>query len=451
MIIILPKDAVGSAVFQVDLIGVLNQLTKNFFANVVSTDLGAVPGWEIKYCKFNCSVHVSGPSTWIHHNTFAGDYNHSGYNKGGAIIVRGPEGDNCIIENNTIYGWVDRAIWIMRGGSNPVIRFNTAYDIWGTSQTDHAGTGINIDGYGVAISGAKVYNNYVYNCTGLGLSLENAFGAEAYNNRFVNCGWGGFSIYWYPEHQGEPSNVNIHHNIVRNGAWGVLVNVASHWTIAHNVFIKDDTGGAISDKNALYVNSPSTYISNGTFANNIIAGTGYVHPVKLPDSKNIWTLFDYNIIVPVGTEIVNRGGTPLTLSQVQAMGYMAHGSTADPKFISTTSDWHLQSGSPAINAGTSLGYSKDAEGRTIDSKPKGAFYTVVKLPVDDCDRFARWLLEEFSFDNKTVMVAPASGFYSDPCSGKNEVRIAYVLKIDDLRNAIMVLAEALKVYPGRTA
>jgi aspartate aminotransferase len=84
-------------------------------------------------------------------------------------------------------------------------------------------------------------------------------------------------------------------------------------------------------------------------------------------------------------------------------------------------------------------------------KPKGAFYTVVKLPVDDCDRFARWLLEEFSFDNKTVMVAPASGFYSDPCSGKNEVRIAYVLKIDDLRNAIMVLAEALKVYPGRTA
>ncbi|HLN55072.1 MAG TPA: pyridoxal phosphate-dependent aminotransferase [Bacteroidales bacterium] len=84
-------------------------------------------------------------------------------------------------------------------------------------------------------------------------------------------------------------------------------------------------------------------------------------------------------------------------------------------------------------------------------KPKGAFYTVVKLPVDDCDRFARWLLVEFSFDNKTVMVAPASGFYSDPCSGKNEVRIAYVLKIDDLRNAIMVLAEALKVYPGRTA
>ncbi len=82
-------------------------------------------------------------------------------------------------------------------------------------------------------------------------------------------------------------------------------------------------------------------------------------------------------------------------------------------------------------------------------KPKGAFYTVVKLPVDDADKFAQWLLEQFEYNNQTVMVAPASGFYSTPGSGKNEVRIAYVLKIDDLKNAMMILAEALKVYPGR--
>jgi aspartate aminotransferase len=82
-------------------------------------------------------------------------------------------------------------------------------------------------------------------------------------------------------------------------------------------------------------------------------------------------------------------------------------------------------------------------------KPKGAFYTVVKLPVDDADTFAQWLLEEFEYNNQTVMVAPASGFYSTPGSGKNEVRIAYVLKIDDLKNAMETLAEALKVYPGR--
>jgi aspartate aminotransferase len=82
-------------------------------------------------------------------------------------------------------------------------------------------------------------------------------------------------------------------------------------------------------------------------------------------------------------------------------------------------------------------------------KPKGAFYTVVKLPVDDIDKFARWLLEDFEYKNQTVMIAPASGFYSTPGYGKNEARIAYVLKIDDLKNAMLVLAEALKVYPGR--
>jgi aspartate aminotransferase len=84
-------------------------------------------------------------------------------------------------------------------------------------------------------------------------------------------------------------------------------------------------------------------------------------------------------------------------------------------------------------------------------KPKGAFYTVVKLPVNDADKFAQWLLEEFEYKNQTVMVAPASGFYSTPGLGKNEVRIAYVLKTEDLKNAIETLAEALRVYPGRIA
>lgn len=82
-------------------------------------------------------------------------------------------------------------------------------------------------------------------------------------------------------------------------------------------------------------------------------------------------------------------------------------------------------------------------------KPKGAFYAIVRLPVDDSDKFAQWLLEDFNYENQTVMVAPASGFYSTPGLGKNEVRIAYVLKIDDLKNAMKTLEEALRVYPGR--
>ncbi|HOZ31192.1 MAG TPA: pyridoxal phosphate-dependent aminotransferase [Bacteroidales bacterium] len=82
--------------------------------------------------------------------------------------------------------------------------------------------------------------------------------------------------------------------------------------------------------------------------------------------------------------------------------------------------------------------------------PKGAFYAVVKLPIDDSDKFSQWILEEFEYNKQTVMVAPATGFYNTKGLGKNEVRIAYVLKIDDLRNAIETLKHALEVYPGRT-
>lgn len=83
-------------------------------------------------------------------------------------------------------------------------------------------------------------------------------------------------------------------------------------------------------------------------------------------------------------------------------------------------------------------------------KPKGAFYTVVKLPVDDSDKFARWLLEDFEYEKQTVMVAPATGFYASSGMGKNEVRIAYVLRTADLKNAIKCLEQALKIYSGRT-
>jgi len=82
--------------------------------------------------------------------------------------------------------------------------------------------------------------------------------------------------------------------------------------------------------------------------------------------------------------------------------------------------------------------------------PEGAFYVVAKLPIDDSDRFCQWLLEDFAFENQTVMLAPASGFYSTKGKGKDEVRISYVLKVCDLEKSIHVLEEALKVYPGRT-
>ena len=82
--------------------------------------------------------------------------------------------------------------------------------------------------------------------------------------------------------------------------------------------------------------------------------------------------------------------------------------------------------------------------------PMGAFYTVAKLPVDDAEKFCRWCLAEFNFEGETVMMAPAAGFYTTPGAGVNQVRIAYVLKKDDLERALVVLQKALEAYPGRT-
>ena len=85
----------------------------------------------------------------------------------------------------------------------------------------------------------------------------------------------------------------------------------------------------------------------------------------------------------------------------------------------------------------------------ICPKPKGAFYAIAQLPIDNSDLFCQWLLEDFSYENQTVMLAPATGFYSTKNAGQQEVRIAYVLEKNALINAVKCLEEALKVYPGR--
>ncbi len=83
-------------------------------------------------------------------------------------------------------------------------------------------------------------------------------------------------------------------------------------------------------------------------------------------------------------------------------------------------------------------------------KPKGAFYCIAQLPIDDSDRFCQWMLEHFEHNNQTVMMAPATGFYSRPEPGKQQVRLAYVLNKESLRSAVEVLRVALSVYPGKT-
>ncbi|MEL6917396.1 MAG: pyridoxal phosphate-dependent aminotransferase [Bacteroidota bacterium] len=87
------------------------------------------------------------------------------------------------------------------------------------------------------------------------------------------------------------------------------------------------------------------------------------------------------------------------------------------------------------------------EGVTV-ARPQGAFYCIAELPVNDADAFAQWLLEDYNFNKETVMVAPAAGFYATEGLGKNQIRIAYVLHKEDLKRAVHILKEALKVYNG---
>ncbi|HNK29084.1 MAG TPA: pyridoxal phosphate-dependent aminotransferase, partial [Ferruginibacter sp.] len=82
--------------------------------------------------------------------------------------------------------------------------------------------------------------------------------------------------------------------------------------------------------------------------------------------------------------------------------------------------------------------------------PGGAFYAMAKLPIDDSDKFCQWLLESFSYNNQTVMLAPATGFYSTPGLGKNEVRLAYVINVAAINAAMDCLEKALQEYPGKT-
>ena len=90
----------------------------------------------------------------------------------------------------------------------------------------------------------------------------------------------------------------------------------------------------------------------------------------------------------------------------------------------------------------------DIPGISIN-EPKGAFYAIAQLPVDDADKFSQWLLEEFHLNGETVMLAPAAGFYATKNTGINQVRIAYVLNQKSLISSVNILAESLKLYPGR--
>ncbi|HSV75800.1 MAG TPA: pyridoxal phosphate-dependent aminotransferase [Bacteroidales bacterium] len=131
--------------------------------------------------------------------------------------------------------------------------------------------------------------------------------------------------------------------------------------------------------------------------------------------------------------------SPPTLGQIAAEAAVA---TPDSYFTEVTAEYKARRDTVVEGLNKIPG--------VMCPNPKGAFYVTARLPIDNSDRFCQWLLESFHYDNRTVMLAPATGFYSTPGGGLNQVRISYVLNVDNLKKAVKILEEALKVYPGRT-
>ncbi|MGH1335952.1 MAG: pyridoxal phosphate-dependent aminotransferase [Aureispira sp.] len=130
--------------------------------------------------------------------------------------------------------------------------------------------------------------------------------------------------------------------------------------------------------------------------------------------------------------------SPSTLAQILAEGLI---DTPQNYFQEVTAEYNNR-------RQTVISRLQGMEGVTCPN-PKGAFYAFAQFPVDDCDKFCQWLLEEFEYEGKTVMMAPGAGFYNSTGLGKQEARIAYVLNVDALNSAMDCLEKALTVYPGR--
>ena len=349
----------------------INQ-TLGIYFNYWPNEMGAVPGWVIKNCTFNCGILVSGPNTLISNNTFDGSGNSN--NTYGAIGIRGPNGADVIIEGNTISNYTDRGIWVYLGADRPIIRNNIIHDI--AVGGDQNGAGINVDGYAVTNFDSRIYGNTIYNC-GYAISHENTFGGITYNNLIYDSGTG-MTVYTYSDDYGSPLNLSIHNNIIYNVDRGIELFHSRNVLFANNIFHKDDYAG--TEKTAFTIYESNVNVSELDFVNNIISGvwTGYPFKIYFND-KTIWTSFDYNIIVPTGTTIYREAGINRTLAYMQSEDFMLNGLISNPLFTKAGSDFTLQSGSPAINAGVGVGLTSDYRGFALVGTPDIGAYEYASI------------------------------------------------------------------------
>jgi hypothetical protein len=320
----------------------------SIYHNYWAADMLAVPGWIIQNCNSNAAFYLSGPNTVVRSNVLDGTANSNP--PMGGIVIRGQLNTSALVDSNVVSHFKDRGIWVMNGATNPTVRNNTVHDI--LAGTDDGGMGINLDGANIPVTGARTTGNVVYACAGIGITHENSQGSKASYNLVHDCVQGGIDVINYAPYQVQATNLEISYNVIYNTNIGIPIWDAQTLVIVGNT-IYNGTGAA---SQAFGIQSLDTNVAGLTFENNVIGGV-WTHPVQVRTNKAVWTAFDYNDIVPSGTEVVFQFSTSTsqTLAQLQALGLMTHGITLDPKLASPPADLSLAPGSPAIGTGVDLG------------------------------------------------------------------------------------------------
>ena len=327
--------------------GILTLAT--IYHNYFSSDLLPVPGWIIQNCASNAGFFLSGPNTVVRKNVLNGAANSNP--PLGAIIIRSAVNTGALVDGNTVSNFADRGIWCLNGATSPVVRYNTVFNI--IAGTDNGGMGINLDGANTPVTSANTYGNLVYNCAGIGITHENSQGSTASYNLIHDCVQGGIDAINYAPYQTVAVNITISYNVIYNVNIGIPIWDAQTLSIIGNTIY----GGTGSGSQGFGIQSLDTNVANLTFENNIIAGV-WTHPIQIRTTKAIWTACDYNDVVPsAGGEVMFQAGASIsmTLAQVQAVGLMLHGITADPALKNPGVDFSLGPTSPAIGTGVNLG------------------------------------------------------------------------------------------------
>jgi hypothetical protein len=205
----------------------------------------------------------------------------------------------------------------------------------------------------VAVTGGYSYGNWIHACAGMGITHENGTGARCYYNLIHDCVAAGVDVINYSSFQSLPSNVEINYNVIYNTNVGIMILDAQGIKAIGNTIVN----GTGANSFAFGIWTVDTFVQNLTFTNNIVGGV-WTHPIQVRTTKAIWDQFDYNDIVPTGSEVVWQAGitTSQTLAQIQALGLMTHGITANPQFVAGSgSAYAIAAGSPANASGVNLG------------------------------------------------------------------------------------------------